>query len=243
MTDLPTLLEPISSRGWPPEISEALGAWRLHAAQGYSGRANACWPLGDPDRPLDEAIAAVEAWYGGRGLPPLFRPAEIDATRDLRQALGERGYRARTETLVMVGPLAVGDGTDAVRLSDKPDADFCRVFLATAVDEKDAAERIQTIGRLAPPRAFARLDLNGAPAAIGATAVEGQWTGLFGMRTVAEHRRKGLALRIIATLSRFSIEAGAARAYLQVEAANAPAVALYERLGFETAYRYRYWAQ
>ncbi len=243
MTDLPTELEPISSRGWPPEVSEALGEWRLHAARGYSGRANACWPIGAPGRPLAEAIGAVEAWYGERGLPPLFRPADIAATTALRQALGVRGYRPRTETLVMVGPLALGDAAQGIELSDAPDPGFTGVFLATAANAEDAAERIAAVARLAAPRAFARLDLDGAPAAIGAAAVEGDWAGLFGMRTVTLHRRKGLALRVIAALAQFSVLAGARRAYLQVEATNAPAVTLYARLGFETAYRYRYWAR
>lgn len=199
--------------------------------------------MGEPDRPLEAAIAAVEAWYASRSLPSLFRPADIEATLDLRQALEARGYRPRTETLVMVGPLTASETADGVHLSDCPDADFSGVFLATAANQRDAAERIQTIERLAPPRAFARLDQDGTPVAIGATAVEGDWSGLFGMRTLAEHRRKGLAMRIIAALSRFSIEAGAKRAYLQVETGNSPAVTLYERLGYTTAYRYRYWAR
>jgi ribosomal protein S18 acetylase RimI-like enzyme len=37
--------------------------------------------------------------------------------------------------------------------------------------------------------------------------------------------------------------AGAHRAWLQVEAVNAPAIALYERAGFSTAYSYLYWTK
>ena len=240
MSELAAVLEPISSRGWPPEVYETLGGWRLHAARGYSGRANACWPIGEPDRPLDEAIAAVEAWYGARGLPPLFRPADIADTGALRGRLEQRGYRARTETLVMVGAFTPGEATD-VRLATHPDGAFTGVFLGTATDPADASERIETVQRLAPPRAFARLDVHGEPAAIGAASVDGEWAGVFGMRTLAQHRRKGLARRIIAALSGFALEAGAQQAYLQVEAANTPAVTLYRGLGFEIAYRYRYW--
>lgn len=233
-------LEPISARGWPPEVCEALGGWRLHAARGYSGRANACWPIGEPDRPLEAAIDAVEAWYRARGLPPLFRPADVAGTEALRGRLEARGYRPRTETLVMVGRPTPGDAA-GVELADTPDAGFTSVFLGTAGDPGDAAERIEAVQRLAAPRGFARLDVDGAPAAIGAAAVDSGWVGVFGMRTLARHRRQGLARRIIAGLSTFAIEAGARQAYLQVEQANIPAVTLYRALGFEIAYRYRYW--
>ena len=242
MTDLPTILEPISARGWPARVCDQLGEWRLHASSGYSGRANACWPIGDPGMSLPEAIAAVERWYGERGLPPVFRPADIPQTDALRAALAQAGYQPRTATLVMVGDLADADG-DAARLSADPDAGFTQVFLASAQDPGDAAERIETLARIPTPRAFARIDLDGAPAAVGAVSIEGQWAGLFGMRTIAEQRRRGLARKIMAALSRAAIQAGGRRAYLQVEASNAPAVALYRGLGFETAYGYRYWVR
>ncbi|MNL85424.1 Mycothiol acetyltransferase [compost metagenome] len=61
------------------------------------------------------------------------------------------------------------------------------------------------------------------------------------MRTLPGHRRKGLASRILAALLHEARTLGARRAYLQVEADNAPAIALYSGLGFTPAYGYRYW--
>jgi ribosomal protein S18 acetylase RimI-like enzyme len=52
-----------------------------------------------------------------------------------------------------------------------------------------------------------------------------------------------LAARIVSALLGFAQEQGATRSYLQVEVKNETAVALYERLGFTTAYQYRYWAR
>jgi len=240
MSELARVLEPISARGWPPRRLQALGQWRLQAASGFSGRANACWPIGAPDRPLEAAISAVEAWYGDQGLPTIFRPADIPENEPLRAALAARGYGPRTETLVMAGPLCPGQAK-GVRLAPDPDPGFTAVFLASAEDPSDAAERIETLARIEPPRCFARIDLDGAPVAVGASALEAGWAGLFGMRTVAAYRRRGLARRVLAALSQFAADAGAQRAYLQVEAANTPAVTLYAGLGFEVAYRYRYW--
>ncbi len=235
-------LEPVSARGWPPREVEALGGWRLHAAAGYSGRANACWPIGDPGLPLDAAIDAAEQWYGRRGLAPLFRPADLATTTALRQALAERGYRPRKPTLVMTGPLSPAP---AVQVASGPDPDpgFEALFLASAEDPGDAAERLEAVTRIAPPRAFACVSHEGMAVAAGATAVDGDWAGLFAMRTAPAHRRQGLARAIVGALSAFADQAGARRAYLQVEAASAPAVGLYEGLGFKAAYSYRFWSR
>jgi ribosomal protein S18 acetylase RimI-like enzyme len=82
----------------------------------------------------------------------------------------------------------------------------------------------------------------GAPAAIGAAAVEGDWVGIFAMRTAPAHRRHGLARRILRALLAWSRTEGASHAWLQVEADNASAISLYVSAGFREAYRYSYWA-
>ena len=64
---------------------------------------------------------------------------------------------------------------------------------------------------------------------------------MFAMRTDPRFRRQGLARRILASLMAFATGAGASRAWLQVEAENTGAIALYKAAGFAEAYRYRYW--
>ena len=106
MTD-PRVLEPIAARGWPAAESAELGGWRLHASAGQSGRINTCWPLDAPDRDIDAAIVAAEAWYAARGFAPRFKIVEgCSHPPDLDERLAARGYGPRTPTLTMVGPLA-----------------------------------------------------------------------------------------------------------------------------------------
>ena len=243
MTIESRLLEPIADRAWPARESAMLGGWKLNASDGWSRRINACWPLGEPDRPADEAIAAVEAFYAARGLPPCFKLADgAVVPSNLVEHLTARGYRPNHETVVMTGPTA-GAADDAVTLSARPDPAFEAVFTASAGgNAADARERLDALGRLPAPAFFGRLDLDGETAALGATAVEGEWAGIFGMRTLPDHRRKGLARRILGALLDMAEGQGARRAYLQVEADNAPAIALYSGLGFSPAYCYRYWA-
>jgi RimJ/RimL family protein N-acetyltransferase len=242
-------LEDIAARAWPARVTERLGGWRLYASDGHTGRANTCWTLQDPGMPAGQAIAAVEAWYARHGLPPRFKITDAAcAPADLTAALAARGYGLATETLVMTGqvppPPAAPDA--AIHIADHPDERFRAVlFEALYRDAADADERWSTLKRIAAPVFFARLDVDGVPAAIGACAVDGVatgdgWAGLSVMRTSPSHRRKGLAGRIVAALLASAHAAGARRMYLQVEAANTGAVALYERLGFATAYSYRY---
>jgi GNAT superfamily N-acetyltransferase len=235
-------LEDVTARAWPARVRERLGGWRLNAAGGRTGRANTCWTLEAPDRDPAAAIAAVEAWYAKQGQAPRFKTTE-GATRpaDLPALLTARGYRPSTETLVMLGPVG---GTGEAVITVEPDAPFQAVlFEALYKDPADAEERLETLRRIAAPVFFARLDVDGAPAAVGACAVEGEWAGLSVMRTVERARRQGLARRIVGSLLEQASKAGASRGYLQVEADNTGAVALYRTCGFEEAYRYRYWAR
>jgi len=241
------ILEPLADDAWPARERARLGGWRLNAASGQSMRINACWPLAAPDRDAEAALDAAEAWFADRGLPPRFKLTEgLVSPPDLAGRLAARGYQACKPTLVMLGQLddvADGEGDVAVRLSAAPDATFEAVFTATAGNPEDGRERLETLGRIPAPARFARLDIDGAPAAIGASAIGGGHVGIFGMRTVPAHRRQGLARRVLRALLVEAKTLGAERAWLQVEADNAPAIALYADEGFAPGYRYSYWVR
>jgi len=234
-------LERISGGAWRAAEEETLGAWRLNASLGLSGRINSCWPLGDAGLGVDDAILAAERWYRARGLPAVFKLAD-GATwpPDLSLRLATLGYQPDTETLLMTGP-AVGDPDPEVVISDDPDAAFQSVFVGAGPGGEDARERLEALARAPRPRAFGCIVRDGAPAAIGACAAEAPWAGVFAMRTLPEYRRLGLARRILTALLATARAAGARTAWLQVEAANRGAVRLYEGMGFAPAYRYRYW--
>ena len=234
-------LELVAARAWPAARVDALGGWRLYASSGFSGRINACWPLEDPGLAPDTALDTVEGWYAERHLQTLFKVVESAcATGDLTSRLAARGYRARTETIMMTGPATGGDHPD-VEVVDQVDDTFARVFAATAHDPADARERLETLARIPHPRAFARAAVDGEPAAIGAGATEGDWTGIFAMRTDPRFRRRGLARQVLDRLLASAANAGATRAWLQVESDNPGAIALYRAAGFTEAYRYLYW--
>jgi GNAT superfamily N-acetyltransferase len=240
----PRSLEGVAARGWTATESAALGGWSLYAASGKSGRINTCWTHGAPDREVEAAIDAAEAWYAARGIRPRFKLIDaIVSPGDLAQRLTRRGYSANTPTLTMVGPLAGAPDPEVV-IHSTPIPEYERLFADPSFgDAVDARERLDALARIPTPRGFALISVDGEAAAIGACTVEGEWAGFIGMRTTPAFRRRGLARRAFRALAGFAIGAGARRGYLQVEAGNASAITLYASEGFETAYRYEYWAK
>ena len=69
----------------------------------------------------------------------------------------------------------------------------------------------------------------------------GPLAGIFLMRTAPEARRQGLARGILTALLARSAEWGVRTAFLQVEADNASAIALYKSEGFSALSTYRFW--
>jgi ribosomal protein S18 acetylase RimI-like enzyme len=90
---------------------------------------------------------------------------------------------------------------------------------------------------------WASLEHEGQAVAVGAVGIERGWAGLHGIYVADTARGRGFARRLSEALLAHASVKGAHRAWLQVEQTNAAAVSLYARLGFRTAYAYRYRAQ
>ncbi|QLQ37711.1 GNAT family N-acetyltransferase [Micromonospora robiginosa] len=234
-------LETAADEAWPAPVRGRLGDWRLRSAAGWTGRANSALPIGDPDRPLPEALDAVQRWYADHGQPamvntplPLAAPvgAELDA----------RGWTSRPPVLVQTVPLATltapaDPHLPPVTLPGAPADDW----LAVAADRKgglpEAARHVLTaVDRIR----FAELRVDGRLLAVGRGTVtgEGRWLGVSLLEVLPEARRRGLAGAVVRALAGWAAAEGATHAFLQVEQRNVGAVALYRRLGFTTHHTY-----
>jgi ribosomal protein S18 acetylase RimI-like enzyme len=71
-------------------------------------------------------------------------------------------------------------------------------------------------------------------------AIESDLVGLYDVFTASSSRGRGLSRRLCAHLLTRAREQGARVAYLQVDAANHAALAMYHRLGFVDGYAYHY---
>jgi N-acetylglutamate synthase len=226
-------LEDIAARGWPAPDTARLGAWLLRSADGWTRRANSALVLGDPGVPVEEALEAVRAWYAERGRPAILAlplPAQSPADR----VAARLGWAVDVWSDVLTAPLA---GLAAPDSSITISADLTPEWEAVY-----RAKSVPPVGRhvlTAPPVVgFAAVRSGAGILAIGRGVVTGGWLGVAAVEVLPEHRRQGLAGRVMGALAAWGAGHGATRCYLQVEATNAAARALYDRLGFTRHHRY-----
>jgi N-acetylglutamate synthase len=231
-------LELAADDAWPAADQARLGNWRLRATGGWTGRANSALPIGSPGRPLDEAIDAVQDWYAARVLPPKINVPMPLAAR-VNAALDARGWRTNPVVLVQTGPLptAVISGLPPVHLSETPSDAWLSVIAGRKGKPPAAAVRLLTA---VPEVRFASVygESGELLAVARGTVTGGHYFGIALVEVVPEARRRGLAQHVVGGLARWAAERGARKAFLQVEAHNEPALALYARLGFTTHHTY-----
>ncbi|MER7835568.1 GNAT family N-acetyltransferase [Streptomyces sp. NPDC096040] len=231
----------VASRGWRPVESEQLGEWELRAAGGFTRRANSVLPLGEPGLPLDAALDVVRRWYGERGLPAYVQTATgAEGTQELLCAeLERRGWVREVSAELWIGALAPvadrAEGTGVV-LSRTADEAWLARYQRKGVSE--VALRVLGGG---PSVWFATVPGEGPPAAIGRLVVDGRWAGFAAVEVDPALRRRGLATEVMAALARRALEEGASAAWLQVEAENAGARAMYTGLGFGAHHAYHHY--
>ena len=226
-----------------PERVEAIDGWLLPLDTGTVGRAHSAVPLhhGAHDPALIDTIAQR---YRDAALRPAFRLPDVPAFEAWGPQLVARGFRreqpTRTQTGSLEGLLALAGHTAGVSLEPTPDAAWMAMFLGEGFDPVDGASRAKALAR-AEGTLFASLREAGETLACGAASFGQGWLSMHGLRTAARHRGRGLAGRLIRAMALEAQRRGITRAFLQVDSANTPALALYARAGMSTAWSYAYW--
>ena len=88
---------------------------------------------------------------------------------------------------------------------------------------------------------YAYVQSAGVSLAAGTACVSRDWLSVHGMRTLPNAQGQGLGTSLLTAFVGFARQRDISRAFLQVEADNAPALSLYRRFGFATAWTYHYW--
>jgi N-acetylglutamate synthase len=241
-SDLAWRVEETCLNAWPALRQVLFGGWVLRFSGGLTRRANSANPLGVRSPDADNLIAGCEALYRYQRLPTIFRlPSITDATIDGR--LAAQGYSSEGLSLVLLADIgAVPAMRDPdVQLLPRPTPQwFAAMAELQRHTKKQAGLYRQIVGRLAIPAAFAiRADDNGI-AALAYGAIHDELICYESVVTDPGRQRRGHARQVITSLAAWAADQGARGACLEVEAANAPARALYQSLGFAELYRYHY---
>ena len=226
-----------------PERVEAIEGWLLPMDRGTVGRAHSAVPLHHGVH-APVLIDTIARRYRDAGLRPVFRLPDLSSFEALRPVLTAQGFQREQPTLTQTGALKglfqLASDAGGVSLDSRPDASWMAMFLGEGLDPVDGASRSRALSR-AEGTLFASLREGGQTLACGAACYAHGWLSVHGLRTAASQRGRGLAGRLIRAMALEAQRRGIARVFLQVDGANAPALALYRRAGMETAWTYAYW--
>jgi len=223
----------------PPE-QRWLDGWLLRFSPGKAKRARCINAVADGRLPLDERLQWAEAAYREAGLPLILRITPFTEPAHLDDALASRGWRRFDDTRVMVwrDVRAAGVALPTQAVTPLEYAEIVGALRGTPLAQRMAHTR----RLLASPVAYQGYVVrDGAEVlACGQFAVEADLVGLYDVYTAPAARGRGLAGQLCVWLLAQAVAQGARHAYLQVEGDNAPARAVYHRMGFADAYAYHY---
>ncbi len=248
LTPLAARVEEVCLNAWPALQEIHYDGWLIRLADGQTRRTNSVNAVGIGSRPLDEKIQYCEAVYRRHALPACFRILS-SAPRELEEALDACGYRAEAETSTLF--------MDFAEHSPPAAFDYAVEFAANAPSgewmsarmrfhdhnpgERAKIERI--LQQLALPAVFALVrDAAGDIRSVAKGAVHDGIVCLNMVATDPTSLRRGYSRACVSAILRWAKDdLNAVGACLQVVSTNAPAIRLYQGLGFtHELYRYHY---
>ena len=200
---------------WPGLETEPLGAWLLrYSPTSTARRSRSVLAMGPSG--VDDDLEQVAAFYAGRTGRPI---AAVLPDSDEDALFRRHGWTLEShdaDTLFQIAGVAT--------------------VLRALRGSRQARPPVtyEEVGDLVTVRIGDR--------ASGVAAYADDWVGFRGIEVSPGYRRQGLGLAVMDALLEWGAERGATTAYLQVLGDNAPAIALYESLGFVTHHAYRYLA-
>jgi GNAT superfamily N-acetyltransferase len=225
-----------------------IDGWLVRFSPGKAKRARCVQAVAAGRLPLDERLERCYSVYAAAGLRPYFRITPFSQPAGLDEQLTARGMERIDDTRVMVTSIESGPA-----ISLEPD----EARTPTRFRPTDGEAFAEWVGgqRGSPPearvahaerirqspvrhRALFIVDNAGTPVAGGQVVVEGELAGLYDIFSTEAMRGRGLGRALCRRLLQLAAAEGVRVAYLQVEASNASARRVYERLGFADAYAY-----
>jgi ribosomal protein S18 acetylase RimI-like enzyme len=241
--DLIRRIEEISMNCWPSLQTMLYDGWVIRFAEGFTKRSNSVNPIYESRIKTDTKIEHCEQLYRERGLPVCFKITDIAQPVGLDVILAGKGYAREFEISVQLADLEdIRTGGDqAAHICEKTDNDWVENYARmNGLDPYKKPVLRKILDRIILPKCLLTYSYNNKPAGCGLGVVDGNFLGLFDIVIDKEFRNRGLGQKMMENIMAWGRGQGAQRAYLQVLTDNAPAVRLYEKLGFREEYRYWY---
>ncbi|MCW0216153.1 MAG: GNAT family N-acetyltransferase [Pseudonocardia sp.] len=240
-------LESLCADAWPALVDEPLGAWRLRAADGFTGRANSCLAIGDPGLPIPAALAAVEEFAAAHeGVPARLQTPVGSRWSTAAQHAGwvlDDGHEAGSEVAVLVADLTLLTGSDGrVPVSLTARATSTWWEFGVGAEPTRAQRHVLDPGPAGPPTVFGLATVFAGQEPLGAVrgALVEDHLHLSRLDISPAARRSGVGTALTAAVARWGLARGARWAVLQVALDNTGARRFYERLGCTEHHRYHY---
>ncbi len=233
-----------------------MDGWIVRTSPGKAKRARCINAVATGILPLTQKLGLARAAFDEAGLPMVVRITPFTQPPELDALLAAQGWASLDDTRVMVlpdipsgplgqpGPAPVQPGLPAgaawVQLSADDYAEAVGRLRHSPPEQRHAhAQRLKFSPVPYEGHALQRV-ADGEVLACGQFAREAELVGLYDVHTTEKARGQGLATRLCERLLSLAAAQGARVAYLQVEADNAPARRIYQRLGFTEQYAYHY---
>lgn len=234
-------LELLADEAWPPAVVEEHDGWLLRWAEGPWNRTNSVAPMEAGRAPLAAKIDHAERWYRERRRPPNFKLTPASQPEQLEEGLARRGYEIGFAVSVQRREAVAGTEPAGLHVEPRPTPAWLEAKRRLSGGGIERARHLPTLlARIRAPAAYASMESGGRVAAVGLAVITSGHVGVFDLAVDPHARRRGLATAVVEGLVSWGARTGAATAYLQVETANAPALHLYDKLGFAEVYRYWY---
>lgn len=243
--DLLARIEDASLNASAPPQQRVIDGWLLRFSPGKAKRARSIQPIATGRLPLDEKLARCQQVYDEAGLPLLARITPFCGPPTLDADLADRGWRRIDDTRVWLRdgladhvPSPLPNGLSLAPQGHELFAQTVGQLRGSTLAQRQAHG--QRLAQSPVPFHARVLKRDGEVLACGQFALEGPFAGIYDVFTAPQARGQGLARLLCSHLLAEAASQGARIAYLQVEADNLPALAVYRGLGFIEGYRYHY---
>lgn len=227
-------------KAWPAFETRDIEGWHWRYSGGGSQRANSVSTVDFTGSDPGRAIAEVENLYRGMGAVARFQTFDLTQPAGLEALLIERGYSETESTITMTKRIETRPVPAETEAYGRAKGEWRDVYLS-AITENRRAVNTRILDTIPEPRRFFLCRRNGRAISTALSVIGFGCAVVECVATREDARRMGGAETVLRALESWAATQEADAIGLQVVATNAPAVGLYERLGFVAGARNRFW--